>query len=156
MYNLTTNQYSTVAGQQPPYYGANGNLINDGFHHYTWDADGNMALIDGGTSTWTFDALGRWAERTDASGLPYIQAVYDPGGTFLAQTTATYLRSGRVPLSGGAMAQYTYSGLSVYVHPNWLGSSRLESTPWPVGTQPTLVSELVERRRRGHSDSPAG
>ena len=58
----------------------------------------------------------------------------------LAQTTATYLRAERVPLSGGAMAQYTYAGLSVYLHPDWLGSSRLESTPWPVAPQPTLVS----------------
>jgi RHS repeat-associated protein len=33
------------------------------------------------------------------------------------------------PLSAGATAVYTSSGLSYYRHPNWLGSSRIASTP---------------------------
>jgi hypothetical protein len=33
------------------------------------------------------------------------------------------------PVSAGATAVYTSSGLSYYRHPDWLGSSRVASTP---------------------------
>ena len=34
-----------------------------------------------------------------------------------------------IPLPGGATAVYGYSGLSYYRHPDWVGSSRLATTP---------------------------
>jgi hypothetical protein len=34
-----------------------------------------------------------------------------------------------VPLPGGATAYYTASGLAYYRHADWLGSSRLATTP---------------------------
>jgi hypothetical protein len=39
------------------------------------------------------------------------------------------LQQAFVPLVGGAEAVYTPSGLAWYRHPDWLGSSRLASTP---------------------------
>src|SRR4051794_10780221 len=43
----------------------------------------------------------------------------------LGQTFA----EGRVALPGGGRAVYSSSGLTSYWHPDWLGSSRVESTP---------------------------
>lgn len=137
VYSAATNQYSSLTGVTPPYYDSNGNVTSDGFHYYAWDAEGKMSQIDSGASNWTFDALGRWVERADSSG-NYVQAVYDPTGSLLAQTlNGQTLRQARLPLVAGAAAQYAYNGnaepswgtLNVYWHPDWLGTSRLQSTP---------------------------
>jgi hypothetical protein len=60
--------------------------------------------------------------------------VYGPGGGKLALMNGQTLAKGFAPLSGeGAAAVYTWNGsssvLSYYRHPDWLGSSRLASTP---------------------------
>jgi YD repeat-containing protein len=64
-YNLSTNRY-TLGGTS---YDANGNLLNDTFHTYSWDADGHLVTIDS-TSCGTngtcllYDALGRMVEKS--------------------------------------------------------------------------------------------
>ena len=47
--------------------------------------------------------------------------VVNSGGT-------TYLYRGYVVLPGGGKAVYGSSGFSFYMHPDWLGSGRLETT----------------------------
>jgi len=42
-YDLTTNRYSSFPSGPNPTYDANGNLTYDQFHHYAWDADGNLS-----------------------------------------------------------------------------------------------------------------
>ena len=104
----------------------NGNLTNDSQHTYTWDADGNSVTI--GSVGLTFDALDRMVEQNRSGS--YTQIVYGPQGNKLALMNGQTLSKGFVPLSGGATAVYT-SGptLSYYRHADWLGSSRLASTP---------------------------
>src|SRR5208337_298184 len=41
-----TNQYSSIPGVTGPYYDSNGNVIKDGFHSYTWDAEGLPHSVD--------------------------------------------------------------------------------------------------------------
>lgn len=58
------NQY-TLSGTS---YDADGNLLKDSFHTYTWTADGHVATIDSTTcgtngTCLTYDALGRMVER---------------------------------------------------------------------------------------------
>ena len=55
--------------------------------------------------------------------------MYGPGGGKLALMNGQTLAKGFVPLSGGATAVYNSSGLAYYRHADWLGSSRLASTP---------------------------
>jgi RHS repeat-associated protein len=125
-YNSATNQYTAI-GPVTPTYDANGNLTYDGFHHYGWDAEGKMQKLDT-VNTWAFDALGRWAEAS-FNGTP-VQAIYDPLGVELVlATSGRTLADARVPLVGGAMAKYANTALSSYWHPDWLGTSRMESTP---------------------------
>jgi RHS repeat-associated protein len=75
----------------------------------------------------TYDALGRMVEQ-NRSGT-YTQIVYDPTSTKLALMSAQTLQKAFVPLAGGSMAVYNSSGLLYYRHSDWLGSSRLASTP---------------------------
>ena len=124
-YAATTNHYQTLPSGSPA-YDSNGNLTNDSFHTYAWDSDANVTTFDS-TTTLIYDALDRRVERA-TSGV-YTQTLYGPGGTKLALVNGATVAKVFVPLAGGATAVYTSSGLAYYRHPDWLGSSRLASTP---------------------------
>jgi RHS repeat-associated protein len=59
----------------------------------------------------------------------YTEIVYSIGGRKLALMTGQSLQKAFVSLPGGGTAVYTSSGLAYYRHADWLGSSRLASTP---------------------------
>jgi RHS repeat-associated protein len=124
----TANHFATLGT-----YDSNGNLLTDGTHTYTWDADGKLATIVSGTTTttMTYDALGRRAEQ--AAGTVYTEIVYGPGGSKLALVNGSNqaVISAFIPLPAGATAVYAGNTLSRYRHSDWLGSSRLSSTPTP-------------------------
>ncbi|MGA3325824.1 MAG: RHS repeat-associated core domain-containing protein [Terriglobia bacterium] len=117
-----TNQYSSIPGVTGPYYDSNGNVLKDGFHIYTWDADGNPLTID--SIGLTFDAFDRTVEQN--AGGSYTQLVYGADGTKLALMNGQTLNKGRVPYPGGGRIIYT-SGPSIYRywHPDWQGSVRV-------------------------------
>jgi RHS repeat-associated protein len=56
------------------------------------------------------------------------QTVYGPTGKLALVNGGTLIKA-FVPLPAGAQAVYTSSGLAYYRHPDWLGSSRLATTP---------------------------
>jgi len=124
-YAAATNRYQTLPGGTPA-YDSNGNVTNDSFHTYAWDSDANVTTLDSAT-TLTYDALDRRVEQA-TSGV-YTQTLYGPGGTKLALVNGATVSKVFTPLSGGATAIYTSSGLAYYRHPDWLGSSRLASAP---------------------------
>ncbi|HTD23757.1 MAG TPA: RHS repeat-associated core domain-containing protein [Terriglobales bacterium] len=130
-YNTATNRITTAGFTYDNGGGANsnGNLTNDVYHTYTWDADGKMVSVTSGANTvnLTYDALGRMVEQQ--RGTSYQQIVYGPGGGKLALMNGQTLAKAFVPLPGGATAVYNASGLQYYRHSDWLGSSRLASTP---------------------------
>ena len=123
-YSQSTNRYSSVPGCAPS-YDANGFATNDCSHTYSWDSAGNPLSID--SVNLTYDALGRMVEQ--ARGTTFTQIVYAPGGGKLALMTGQPLSKAFVSLPGGAAAVYTASGLAYYRHADWLGSSRLATTP---------------------------
>ena len=49
-------------------YDAAGDLLNDGFHQYTYDAESRIQQVDGGAATYTYDADGQRVHKTAASG----------------------------------------------------------------------------------------
>ena len=103
-------------------YDANGNLTADnGTHTYSWDAEGKLYQL--GSNTLTYDALGRRVEQSNAGIL------YAPSGAKLALLSGQTVAKIRVPLPGGATAVYAGTSLSYYRHPDWLGSSRVATTP---------------------------
>jgi len=124
-YNQSTNRIQSIPGASVS-YDANGNLLGDGVHSYTWDGNwGNPSAID--SVSLTYDALGRMVEQN--RGGTYTQVVYSPSGAKLALMSGQTLTKAFVPLPGGGTAVYTGTGLAYYRHPDWLGSSRLATTP---------------------------
>jgi RHS repeat-associated protein len=130
-YKPGTNQYLSLPGGYYPQYDANGSLTYDVFHHYSWDAEGKLQQLDPGAAqtTLTYDALGRRVEQTNASGT--IEILYGPDGSKLALMSGlTGVVKAFVPLPAGATAVYNSTGrLAWYRHSDWLGSSRISSTP---------------------------
>ncbi len=121
----TKNQYQSIPGfpNPGPTYDANGDILTDSFHTYTWDAEGHVTAID--SIGLTYDALGRQVEQNQSG--TYFQIVYSPMGSKLAVMKGQTIQQAFVPLPGGTTAEYLSWGLSHYRHPDWLGSERLES-----------------------------
>jgi RHS repeat-associated protein len=115
----------TTIGTSNPTYDANGNVTNDCLNTYAWDANGRPVTINGVGAT--YDALGRMVEL-NRSGT-YSEIAYDPMGNRLALMNGQSLVKAFVPLTGGAVAVYTSSGLDHYRHSDWLGSARLMTSP---------------------------
>jgi RHS repeat-associated protein len=128
-YSTSTNRITNISGFTPT-YDASGNVLNDSFHSYTWDADGRPHTIDTGLPgavTLTYDALGRMVEQSRSGGT--TQIFYGPGGQKLALYNGQTLQKAIVPLSGNSTAAYNSSGLLYYGHADYLGSIRMASTP---------------------------
>ncbi len=150
-YDLSTNRYNTVPTCTRSYDG-DGNLTNDCSHTYTWRVDGAVATVD--TVALTYDALGRAVEQ--AQGTSYTQIVYTPGGGKLALMNGTTVQKGFIPLPGGGTAVYTtasgVTNVAYYRHADWLGSSRLTTTP----TAPTTVYADTEYAPYGEAYGVTG
>ncbi len=105
-------------------YDISGNLLNDTFHTYTWDAYGDMASIDGNAIT--YDALSREVEKSN----PTQQILYGPLGKMGIMNGQTWVFAS-IPLPGGStMLKGQVPGI-VYAwvrHGNHLGSVTVEST----------------------------
>jgi len=123
-YSSSTNRITTVGGVTATYYN-NGNVTYDGTHHYTWDAIGNSVSVDGVSVT--YDALNRAVEENNSG--TYTSFVYSPSGAKVALMNGQTLKQAFVALPGKAVAVYTGTGLDHYRHSDWLGSSRLTSSP---------------------------
>jgi RHS repeat-associated protein len=123
-----TNQYVPFAGFTAT-YDANGNVTADPENTYSWDAYGRPVVMN--NENLTYDALGRMVEQHLGSN--YDEIAYTPAGAKLALMSGQTLVKAFVALPAGAQAVYTTSGgqvsLAYYRHADWLGSSRLASTP---------------------------
>jgi uncharacterized protein RhaS with RHS repeats len=63
-FNPANNQISTSGYQ----YDAAGNMTNDSFHSYTFDAEGNITAVDNGTTaTYVYNALNQRVKATMGS-----------------------------------------------------------------------------------------
>jgi RHS repeat-associated protein len=128
------NQYGSIPGlpgpSEPgvtgPYYDlnsnnqSNGNVIADGSHNYTWDADANPVTID--STGLTFDALDRMVEQN--ANQSYTQLVYGPTGNKLGLMNGQTINRIRVPYPGGGLAVYEPGPtfLMYWRSPDWRGS----------------------------------
>jgi RHS repeat-associated protein len=122
-YNSATNHF-TLNGFNVQYDG-DGNLLADNLNSYTWDPNwDNMTSVNGASAT--YDAMGRVVRQQ--SGSSYLDVVYSPIGKTAIMNGST-LTKAFVPLPGGGTVIYNSSGLAYYRHADWLGSSRLTSTP---------------------------
>jgi RHS repeat-associated protein len=139
------NQYKS--GWNGVSYDQTGNLLNDTFNTYTWDAYGSPISING--SAVIYDAFGRMVENLNGG----IEFVYSPvGGKPLAGMSGQSAGNVYLPLPGGAYAIYNGAGtLYQYNHPDWLGSARLFSSPSRVATPAMSYAPFGEGYAAGSS-----
>ncbi len=125
-FHAIVNAQNRLVG--PPYqYDAAGNLIFDGSHSYTYDAENRIVQVDGGaTATYLYDAEGQRVRKT--AGGVNTEYIYDLSGNVVAEVGggcgATCWRTGYVYLGGSLLAEYQNS-TTYFVHKDHLGSTRL-------------------------------
>jgi RHS repeat-associated protein len=121
-FDNTTN-HITNAGYA---YDAAGNIINDGMHTYTYDAEYRITQVDGGaTATYFYDAFGRRARRT-VGGTAYEDAYDGVNMTAESRTGDGVWARGEIYGPIGHLATYI-NGTTYFSHKDWLGSERVRS-----------------------------
>jgi RHS repeat-associated protein len=68
-------------------YDALGNLLYDGVHHYSYDAESRIISVDSGATTYTYDAEGR--RMTKSTGSLVTDFIYDREGHIILINPAT-------------------------------------------------------------------
>ena len=132
-----TNYTNRMSSTPFTYNNNNGALTADSSHGYGWDTANRLSTVDSGTANGvcvTYDALDRVVEQAKGSACATsptssTEIVYSPSGAKLALMNGSTLTKAFVGLPGGAQAVYNSSGLQYYRHADWLGSSRLATTP---------------------------
>ncbi|HET6841442.1 MAG TPA: RHS repeat-associated core domain-containing protein [Candidatus Angelobacter sp.] len=123
-FNAGTNQIASGNGVT---YDALGDIINDGIHSYTYDAEGRITQVDGGsTATYQYDVFGRRTRRT-VNGVGY-EDVYDQSGNMVTevQTSGLTVKRQEIYAPGRHLATYA-NGATYFSHADWAGSERVRS-----------------------------
>lgn len=100
-------------------YDALGNITNDGFHTYTYDAESRLIKVDGSASlVYQYDAEGR---RVHA---PTYESVYDLNGRAITLFGLTGIWNyGEIYAGGRHLATYSMNTTN-FLHTDWLGTRR--------------------------------
>jgi RHS repeat-associated protein len=119
-YTFDANSHISTSGLS---YDAAGNILNDSFHNYTYDAEGRLLTVDG-TSTYVYNAFSERVSATIA-GQTYNVA-FDPAGNIVDQLNGSTWSRGEV--FAGAMHVATYGSSATYFdHSDWLGTVRMRT-----------------------------
>jgi YD repeat-containing protein len=108
-------------------YDAAGNLLNDGTHSYTYDAENRVIQVDGGTTaTYVYDASGRRVRQ--ATQLGTVDKIYDFSSREVAEVTSTGTWArGEIYAAGRHLATYS-SGNTYFNHSDWLATNRVHTS----------------------------
>lgn len=148
-FSATTNQITTSGYG----YDAAGNMTNDGFHAYTYDAEGNILTVDSSGVQYIYDALNRRI-RAQSSASTY-EYLYDYAG----RRTSSWLNpssgnpgtgnEGRIYWDGQQIAYRAWDGTTYFDQQNYLGTESLRTNdagavvstypllPWGDGSSAT-------------------
>ncbi|MCU1304992.1 MAG: repeat-associated core domain protein [Candidatus Sulfotelmatobacter sp.] len=109
-------------------FDAAGNLLNDGQHSYTYDAENRVIAVDGGqTANYDYDGDGERIRKI--AGGSTSEYLYDVSGRVITELSAsgTWNRS---EIYAGARHIGTYSnGTTYFVQADWLGTERTRVLP---------------------------
>ena len=127
-YGFDANNH--ITGATGVTYDAAGDTTGDGTHTYTYDAEGRVSQVDGGTTgTYLYDAEGRRVRKTTVAG-GTVDFLYDLAGHEISQitSTGTWTR-GEVYAGGRHLATYSggTGGTTIFNHADWLGTERARS-----------------------------
>lgn len=109
-------------------YDAAGNMSYDGYHRYTYDAEGNVISVDGGaTAQYAYDALNH---RVKAFAMGYAREyIFDLNGKRVSiwDGSDRHLISGQYYWGSKPVAFYA-NAQTHFQHQDWLGTERLRTT----------------------------
>ena len=120
-YNSSTNRYLLLGGTG---YDGNGNVLNDTFNQYTWDAEGkNLSTVyssNGETWNFTYDAFGHKVEwlLNGSYHMSYITL-----GRFKLQALGQTVAYSEYPFPGGSLSSLNGGATGVQIA-DWLGTVR--------------------------------
>jgi RHS repeat-associated protein len=112
-------------------YDAAGNLLNDGTHSYTYDAENRLLKVDNGsTATYTYDADGNRVQKVSTTGsggdpAGTWQFLYDQSGRMTQRYNGT-LWQGNIYVGGRHLVED--GGGTNFSHADWLGTERVRTT----------------------------
>jgi RHS repeat-associated protein len=132
----TTGNCYHAAGRtnQPDGYcfDAAGNLLNDGQHSYTYDAENRIIAVDGGqTATYNYDAAGSRIQKVNTGGTS-ASYLHDLSGHVITELdgTGAWTR-GEVYAGGRHLGTYAngIGGTTYLAQADWLGTERTRVLP---------------------------
>jgi RHS repeat-associated protein len=110
-------------------YDASGNLLSDGTHTFTYDAESRLikSVQAGATTTYVYDVGGRRV-RKSVAGIT-TDYVYNLGGTVTEINSAAAWTRAEVYTEGRHVATYAggATGTTYFHHVDWLGTERVRS-----------------------------
>jgi RHS repeat-associated protein len=126
---------TNCTNSQPYCYDLSGDLLNDGLHSYTYDAEERISTVDG-TTKYIYDGESRRVAKVQASNPDVVTASYviGPKGEQVTEMNAT----------------------GAWVHSNVYVGSALTATYDGFGTRFQLSDWLGSRRVQAHTDGTAG
>ena len=113
-------------------YDAAGNLLNDGTHAYTYDAENRLVSVDNGnTATYTYDSDGNRIEKvskvngSDGDLAGTWEYIYDQSGRILAKIEGTGWMGN---IWAGSRHVATLGNGIQFSHSDWLGTERARTS----------------------------
>jgi RHS repeat-associated protein len=108
-------------------YDAAGNVVNDGNHTYSYDAENRITQVDGGnTAAYVYDGAGKRVLKT-TNGLT-VQYIYDLGGHVVTEeSSAGQWNRGEVYAGGEHLVTYNH-WKTYFIAADALGTENLRST----------------------------
>ncbi len=109
-------------------YDATGNLLGDGVHTYTYDAENRLIKVDNGnTATYSYDADGRRAQKIQP-GIN-LQFTYDLSGRLMKRFDGIqYGNFSQGNFYAGSRHVATIGGGTTFSHSDWLGTERARTS----------------------------
>lgn len=132
-FNTNNNQLQQSGSCTPPIsasetcYDAAGDLIADGSHTYSYDADGNQISVDdGSTASVVYDALNEKVHEQTSSGT--TEYLFDADGRVTSNwVTPTFADEGHIFWDGTQIAFRSGNGLTYFAHKDWVNTDRMHT-----------------------------
>jgi RHS repeat-associated protein len=116
-----------------------GNMTNDGFNIFTWDAANRLATVNGAGASYTYDASGARVQKTTGAGSS--QYLFDMLGNATEELTGSTLNRAEIYLGSAHLG--TYTGGNIYFsHTDMLGHERARTLSTAPGANTQTCTNL--------------